>query len=63
MTEEEIYKKFIMYYKEKYKDSEGFTRTQYGFIQFLLKNKDTITQLGDLDSLFIETRYFLKNKL
>lgn len=59
---EEIYQKFLKFYKERHKDFKGFTRTQYNFIMWLLEeeNQKQITQIGALDSLFSELRYFLK---
>lgn len=63
MKKEEIYNNFLIKYKQKHKDFLGFTRTQYNFIMWLLEkeNQKQIIQIGDLDSLFSELRYFLKN--
>lgn len=41
---------------------EPLTRTQNEFAHFLIRNKEYITSLGDLDGIFISLRRYLKDE-
>lgn len=47
----------------KQADIPPLTNTQHYFAEWLLENKDKLTQIGDLDIIYLKVRKYLKQNI
>lgn len=59
MNEKELKEGYIKYRQER--DLKPMTNSQNRFLEFLIENLDRIPNIGDMDSIFLSFRRFMRD--